>query len=53
MAQRTDGETRAPADPRPPYRPPRLVVYGDLRQLTRGSNNPNQMNDMNNGPFKT
>jgi len=34
MSGRDETSTRQPAAVRRPYRSPRLVVYGDLRQLT-------------------
>jgi hypothetical protein len=34
MRGRDEAYTRDPAAERRPYRPPRLVVYGSLRELT-------------------
>ena len=36
-----------------PYTPPRLVVYGDLRQLTLRDGGTTGMNDGGAGPDKT
>lgn len=46
-------ELKGKKPPRKPYRPPVLQVYGDIRKLTKGTNNVNNKNDMAGGPVKT
>jgi len=36
-----------------PYHAPKLVTYGDVREITKASGGTNTINDMGGGPDKT